>query len=179
MATIATLNDLVDALTETGLENNNLETVILNMKEFFELLSESEDLKNVLATDAFEDKERQGVISDICQNAGILDETKNFLILASEFDKFGALLNTKDSVIRKLELAAGKLKAEITSANSLTENELNRIKESLNRATGKEVDISISIDPSILGGLITKIGDKVFDNSIKTQLEKIQGILNP
>ncbi|MGI9535176.1 MAG: ATP synthase F1 subunit delta [Thermodesulfobacteriota bacterium] len=179
MATIATLRDLVDALTETGLENNNLEIVVSNLKAFFNLLSEREELKNVLATAAFEAEERQEVISDICQNAGIINETKNFLILASEFDKFGALLNTKDFVIRKLEQAAGKLKADITSANSLSQNELNRIKESLNRATGKEVEISISVDPSIIGGLITKIGDKVFDNSIKTQLEKIQGVLNP
>ena len=71
------------------------------------------------------------------------------------------------------------MKAEITSANTLSDSDLNRIKETLNRATGKQVEISLNIDPSILGGLITKIGDKVFDNSIKTKLEKIQGVLTP
>lgn len=179
MATIATLRDLVDALIETGLESNNLETVISELKAFFNLLSENEELKNVLATSAFETDDRKEVISDICLSAGVISETKNFLVLVSEFDKFGVLLNLRDVVIRKLEQAAGKLKAEITSVNPLSENELDRIKESLNRATGKEVEIIVSIDPSIIGGLITKIGDKVFDNSIKTQLEKIQGVLNP
>ena len=179
MATIATLRDLVDALIETGLESNNLETVISDLKAFFNLLSEDEELKNVLATSAFETEDRKDVVSDICRSAGVTSETKNFLVLVSEFDKFGVLLNSRDVVIRKLEQAAGRLKAEITSVDPLSENELNRIKESLNRATGKEVEISVSIDPSIIGGLITKIGDKVFDNSIKTHLEKIQGVLNP
>ena len=157
MATVATLRDLVDALIETGLDGNNLETIISDLKTFFEIISESEELKNVLATAAFEIEEKNEVISDLCQNSGLNNEIKNFLVLASEFDKFGLLLNTKDVVIGKLEQAAGRL----------------------NRATGKEVEISVSIDPMIIGGLITKIGDKVFDNSIKTQLEKIQGVLNP
>ena len=178
MATIATLRDLVDALIETGLDSNNLESVLSDLKAFFDLLSGSEELKNVLATTAFETEERKEVISDICQSSGVIDETKNFLILASEFDKFALLLNTKDEVIRKIEQAAGRLKADITSASSLSETELNRIKESLNKATGKDVEINVNIDPSIIGGLITKIGDKVFDNSIKTHLDKIQGVLN-
>ena len=179
MATVATLRDLVDALIETGLDRDNLEAIISDLKAFFDIVSESEELKNVLATAAFEIEEKNGVISDLCKNSGLNSEIKNFLVLASEFDKFGLLLNTKDVVIGKLEQAAGRLKAEITTAKSLSENELGRIKESLNRATGKEVEISVSIDPAIIGGLITKIGDKVFDNSIKTQLEKIQGVLNP
>ena len=179
MATIATLRDLVDAVVETGLERNNLGTIISDINSFFDLVSSRDELKNVLGTAAFEVEERTGIISDICQKAGITGETKNFLVLASELDKFSVLLNKKDDVIRKLEQAAGKLKAEITSANTLSDSDLNRIKETLNRATGKQVEISLNIDPSILGGLITKIGDKVFDNSIKTKLERIQGVLTP
>ena len=179
MATIATLRDLVDAVVETGLERNNLEAIISDLKSFFDFVLSRDELKSVLGTAAFDVEERTLIIADICQNTAIIGEAKNFLILASELDKFGILLNKKDDVIRKLEQAAGKLKAEITSANSLSENDMNRIKESLNRATGKQVEISVNIDPAILGGVITKIGDKVFDNSIKTKLEKIRGVLTP
>ena len=177
MATLVTLRDIVDALIETGLENSNLEIVISDLKAFFNLLSENDELKNVLVTPVFETEGKKEIISDICQSAGVVSETKNFLVLASEFNKFGVLINTKDAVIRKLERAAGKLKAKITSADSLSENELNKIKESLNRATGKDVEISVSIDTSIIGGLITEIEGKVFDSSIKAQLERIQGVL--
>jgi F-type H+-transporting ATPase subunit delta len=61
----------------------------------------------------------------------------------------------------------------------LSETELNRIIDSLYKATGRNVELTLNVDPSIIGGLITIIGDKVFDNSIKTQLEKIQGVLTP
>jgi len=179
MATIATLKNLVDALTETGLENNNLETIISNLKTFFEVVSTNSEVKNVLGTSAFEVDEKSQVISDICEKASFLNETKNFLVLATEMYKFSGLLNKQDEIIRRLEQSAGKLKAEIISAGSMSETDLNRIKDSIYKATGKDVDIAVNIDPSIIGGLITIIGDKVFDNSVKTRLEKIQGVLSP
>jgi len=179
MATIATLKDLVDALTETGLENNNLETIITDLKTFFNVVSTNLEIKNVLGTSAFEVDEKSHVISDISGKVNLLNETKNFLILAVELDKFSRLLSKQDEIIRRLEQSAGKLKAEIVSAGSMSETDLNRIKDSLYKATGRNVELTVNVDPSIIGGLITIIGDKVFDNSIKTQLEKIQGVLTP
>jgi len=179
MATIATLKDLVDALTETGLENNNLETIITDLKTFFNVVSTNLEIKNVLGTSAFEVDEKSHVISDISGKVNLLNETKNFLILAVELDKFARLLSKQDEIIRRLEQSAGKLKAEIISAGSMSETDLNRIKDSLYKATGRNVELTVNVDPSIIGGLITIIGDKVFDNSIKTQLEKIQGVLTP
>ena len=76
MATIATLKDLVDALTETGLENNNLETIITNLKSFFEIVSKNQEIKNVLGTSAFEVDEKSRIVSDISEKAGFLSETK-------------------------------------------------------------------------------------------------------
>ncbi len=179
MATIATLKDLVDALTETGLENNNLETIITDLKTFFNVVSTNLEIKNVLGTSAFEVDEKSHVISDISGKVNLLNETKNFLILAVELDKFSRLLSKQDEIIRRLEQSAGKLKAEIISAGSMSETDLNRIKDSLYKATGRNVELTVNVDPSIIGGLITIIGDKAFDNSIKTQLEKIQGVLTP
>jgi len=179
MATIATLKDLVDALTETGLENNNLETIITDLKTFFNVVSTNLEIKNVLGTSAFEVDEKSHVISDISGKVNLLNETKNFLILAVELDKFSRLLSKQDEIIRRLEQSAGKLKAEIISAGSMSETDLNLIKDSLYKATGRNVELTVNVDPSIIGGLITIIGDKVFDNSIKTQLEKIQGVLTP
>jgi len=179
MATIATLKDLVDALTETGLENNNLETIITDLKTFFNVVSTNLEIKNVLGTSAFEVDEKSHVISDISGKVNLSNETKNFLILAVELDKFSRLLSKQDEIIRRLEQSAGKLKAEIVSAGSMSETDLNRIKDSLYKATGRNVELTVNVDPSIIGGLITIIGDKVFDNSIKTQLEKIQGVLTP
>ena len=179
MATIATLKDLVDALTETGLENNNLEKIIADLKSFFNIVSTNLEIKNVLGTSAFEVDEKINVISDISGKADLLSETKNFLILAVELDKVSTLLIKQDEIIRRLEQSAGKLKAEIVSAGSLSETDLSRIKDSLFKATGRDVELTVNIDPSIIGGLITIIGDKVFDNSVKTQLEKIQGVLTP
>jgi len=177
MASIATLRDICDALTKAGLESGNLETITSDLKIFFSLLSKNEELRNILTTTAFEVDERKNIISDVSNKLGLIKETRNFLMLACELGKFGTMLNKKDSIMRKLDRAAGKLKAEIISARVLTENELSRIRESLSKTTGKDVEVNINIDASIIGGLITKIENKVCDSSIKTRLEKLQSAL--
>ena len=68
-------------------------------------------------------------------------------------EKFSGLLSKQDEIIRRLEQSAGKLKAEIISAESLSETDMGRIKDSLYKATGKEVELTVNIDPSIIGGL--------------------------
>ena len=72
MDTIATLKDLVDALTETGIENNNIEVITTDLKSFFKLLSENDELKNVLASEAFEAAERKEILSDVCNGFDVL-----------------------------------------------------------------------------------------------------------
>lgn len=177
MASIATLRDICDALTKTGLESGSLETITSDLSMFFSVLSRNEELRNILVTTAFEVEEKKSIISDLSGKLGAAKETKNFLMLACELDKFGAMLSQKELIIRKLAQAAGKLKAEITSARPLTENELGRIKELLSKRTGKNVEISTEVDAEIIGGLITKIENKVYDNSIKTRLEKLRSAL--
>ncbi len=177
MASIATLRDICDALTKAGLENGSLETVTSDLKTFFDLLSGNEELRNILITTAFEVDERKNIISDVSGKLGLVRETRNFLMLVCELGKLSTMLNRKDPIMRKLDRAAGKLKAEVTSARVLTEDELSRIKGALSRTTGKDVEVDINVDVSIIGGLITKIENRVYDNSIKTRLEKLQSVL--
>ena len=95
-----------------------------------------------------------------------------------ELDKFKFLLNSEQIFIQKLRKASGKLKAEIITAFPSSESDLNRIKAKLTEVMGQEVEVSSKVDPEIIGGIIAKVEDRVFDGSIKTQLEKIRGVLS-
>ena len=65
----------------------------------------------------------------------------------------------------------------LTSAMPLDDRQVEEIKEALAKSTGKKVVLTVEVDPSLIGGVVTKIGDKVFDGSVKTQLTRIEDIL--
>ena len=179
MASIATLRDLVDALIQSAKEENKLREVTENLEIFYEFYSTNEELKSVLSTTVFEFEEKKSIIHDLSQRFGFLDQTKNFISAVIELDKFKTFIGSQDQIINNLKKASGKIIAEVITASTISEYEITRIKESLKNATGREVEVESTVDPSILGGLITKVEDKVYDNSIKTQLNKIRGILTP
>ena len=179
MASVATLKDIVGALIQSAKEENKLSEITSDLESFFNLYSKNEDIKSSLGNSVFEIDERKNIVSDISSKAGFSNLTTNFLTLATELDKFKALINNKEQIINALKKASGILRAEITAASSISDHDLQRVKDALHRATGRQVEISVNIDPSLIGGIITRVEDKVFDNSVKTQLDKMKGVLMP
>jgi F-type H+-transporting ATPase subunit delta len=72
---------------------------------------------------------------------------------------------------------SGLLRGTLTSALPLQDAQVDEMRKSLEKNTGKRVLLQVEHDPSLIGGVVTKIGDKIFDGSIKTQLGRIQDIL--
>ena len=75
---------------------------------------------------------------------------------------------------RLADEAAGRVRAEVRSASPLRDDQQERLKQALARRTGKEIDLSVHVDPSLLGGAIATLGGLVIDGSLRTQLEQLQ-----
>ena len=179
MATIATLRDLVDALIVSAKQENQLQEVTSNLTSFFDLVDTNNQLKGSLLSSIFDVEERKNIVSDFSKASNFSNITEGFLSLVVEMGKINALFDSKHSIVSKLKEAAGKISAEITTAKELSEGDLSRIKGALSKATGKEIEVSVNIDPSIIGGILAKVEDKVYDNTIKTQLERMRDVLSP
>lgn len=178
MASIATLRDLTEALVESAKEGGALERVTSDMENFFRLLGENEEVRNILWSSTFDLSERKGIVADIGAKEGYDEMSVNFLTIVLELDKFKSLMKSGEIFIQKLRRASGKLKAEVIMATEPTEDDLSRIKSALTKVIGQEVEITPKVDPSIIGGIIAKVEDKLFDGSIKTQLERVRGVLS-
>lgn len=177
MATFATLRDLTDALIETAKKEDKLKEVTTDIISFFKIISTSDELKNILSSSAYKINERKQLVKDIADRYGFEEITKNFISLVLELRKFEVLLTSQEPIIRKLRKVSGTVMAEITSAEPLSDSDLKRIEETLIKLTGSEIEVVTNVDPGILGGIITKIEDRVYDGSLKTQLERIRGAL--
>jgi len=178
MASIATLRDISEALVQSAKEENKLDKITSDIEDFYSILSSSTELKNVLWSSTYDLKEREGVTTDIASKRGYDSLTSNFLSLVLELGKFKSLLNSEQTIVQKLRKASGKIKAEIVMASNPSEEDLSKVKAKLSEVMGQEVEVTYKVDPQIIGGIIAKVEDKVFDGSIKTQLERIRGILS-
>lgn len=70
--------------------------------------------------------------------------------------------------------ARGEITADVTSAHALTAAQENELKAALKGVTGKDVAVAVTVDPSILGGLIVKVGSRQIDTSLRTKLSTLK-----
>jgi F-type H+-transporting ATPase subunit delta len=178
MASVATLRDLTEALIQSAKDEGKLEKVTADLEAFFKINHDQEQVKNILASPVYDMVEKKAIADDIGERTGFDKLTINFIALVIELGKFKALLKSEEPFLSKLRKASGKVRAEVTTASNPSESDLNRIKGALKELTKKDVEVIIKIDPSIIGGIIAKVEDKVFDGSIKNQLERIRNILS-
>jgi F-type H+-transporting ATPase subunit delta len=178
MASVATLRDLIEALIESTKEKGKIEKVSSDLERFFQILSEREEIRNVLGSSVYSVDERKAIVGDIGVVEGFDELTINFICLVIELDKFKSMLKSQEPFMRKIRKASGKVRAEIIMAINPSESDLSRVKEALSKLIERDVEIIVKVDPTILGGVIAKVEDKMFDGSIKTQLERIRDILS-
>lgn len=101
----------------------------------------------------------------------------NFLRLLASRDRLPFLEPIASVFGDMVDERLGRVKAEVAIAIPLTAEEEARLREALARATGKEVELATRVDPSILGGLVARVGSTVFDGSLRTQLAALRSEL--
>lgn len=177
MASVATLRDLVGALIETCLEENKIGDVTKDLEKFYSLVDKHEQIKNIFSTSVYKINEKTGILKDLSEKLNLDPYTVNFISTVLEIDRFKPMIQSKELILRSLRKASGKEKAELIFAKEPSSGDIENIKKSIEKKIGNEVDIEVRVDPEIFGGVIVKVANKLFDNSIKSQLNNIKNIL--
>ena len=99
---------------------------------------------------------------------------RNFLLTLAQEGALDRLPEIVRSFERYSQAGAQKLSGEVISAVALDDAQQKRITEELRARYGDQLELRFSVDPSLIGGLIIRIGDQVLDNSLRTRLSAIQ-----
>jgi len=138
------------------------------------MISESDDLRRLISSPVFSTEEQVHAISAIADKAGITGLVANFLAVVAGNRRLFVL----PGIIKAFYLIAaesrGEVSAEVTSATELTQAQQNELKATLKGVAGKDVTINVTVDPSILGGLIVKLGSRQIDSSLRTKLSSLK-----
>jgi F-type H+-transporting ATPase subunit delta len=145
-----------------------------NLLIFQQLLDESEDLRRLVRSPVFSAEEQGRALAAILNRAGIDGLAANFLKLVAKNRRLFAVADMIKAYRTLAARARGEVQAEVVSAMPLNEAQVTALRETLKASERKNVQISARVDPSLLGGLIVKIGSRMFDSSLRTKLDSLK-----
>ncbi|WP_439271925.1 F0F1 ATP synthase subunit delta [Pseudochrobactrum sp. HB0163] len=162
------------SLFDLALESKSVAQVEKGLKSVETVIGESEDLRRLIQSPVFSTEDQLRAISAIADKAGITGLVGNFLKVVAGNRR---LLVLPDIIKAFYQIAAesrGEVTADVTSARELTQAQQNELKATLKGVAGKDVTINVTVDPSLLGGLIVKLGSRQIDTSLRTKLSSLK-----
>ena len=162
------------ALFELARDEKAIDAVKADLDRFDALLNESADLKRLIRSPVFTAEAQLKALDAVLQRAGISGIAANFLKVLTRNRRLFAV----SDVIRAFRSLVAKFKgeatADVTVAETLTDRNLDALKTALKSVTGKDVTLNVKVDPSIIGGLVVKLGSRMVDSSLRTKLNSIK-----
>jgi len=162
------------ALFELARDEKSIDAVKADLDEFATMLAESDDLKRLVRSPVFAADTQLKALSAVLDTASISGVSANFLKVLTNNRRLFAV----SEVIRAFNALVAKFKgeasADVTVAEPLSDKNLDALKTALKSVTGKDVALNVKVDPSIIGGLVLKLGSRMIDSSLRTKLNSIK-----
>lgn len=162
------------ALFEVGKEENCLDDFTETLQGFANLYATTPAVVDGLTNRIYPADVRIKVMQEIVKSAGVSTIMSNFLNLLAEKGRSNVLPEISASFKSMVDIENNICQGTVISATELSDDLQEKTKKTLEKITGKQVVLKSVTDPSIIGGIIAKVGDLVLDGSIKTQLEGLK-----
>lgn len=156
-------------------EGSNLEQVQRDLQQFVDVYAQHPGLRSTLANPAIPASKKQGIAKALIERAGpIAPMVAKLIVLLAERDRLVLLPDIARAYGNRLMDHLKVIRGEITTAFELAPDKVRALEQGLQQATGRKVVLDAKVDPSIIGGVVTRLGSTVYDGSITTQLQKIK-----
>ncbi|MBZ9848534.1 F0F1 ATP synthase subunit delta [Mesorhizobium sp. CA14] len=162
------------SLFELALQDNSIAQVEADLGSFEAMLNGSDDLARLINSPVFSSEDQAKAIAAIADNANITGLVGNFLRVVAKNRRLFAVPGMIKAFRQIAADHRGEASAEVTSAHALTDAQQAELKATLKSIAGKDVAIAMTVDPSLLGGLVVKMGSRQIDTSLKTKLNSLK-----
>jgi F-type H+-transporting ATPase subunit delta len=165
------------ALYELADEATALDATAADLAALRSMIAGNADLARFLRSPLVgREAQTKGMLA-VLDAAKVSDLVRRFVGVVGAHRRLFALAPMIEAFLATLARRRGEASAEVTSARPLSEGESQRLAEALKTAVGKKVTIAAKVDPGLIGGLVVRVGSRMVDNSVRTQLNKLQRAL--
>lgn len=162
------------ALFELADENKQLDEVAGDLRDIKAMLAESADLRRMVTSPVIAREDQGKAMAAMLEKAGASGLTRNFVALVTRNRRLFALAAMIESYLAELARHRGEVTAQVTAGSALTDEQVETLAATLRKMLGSKVTIDLNVDPAMIGGLIVKVGSRLFDSSLRTKLQKLE-----
>jgi F-type H+-transporting ATPase subunit delta len=161
-----------EALFESAKERGKLEEIREQLAQFADAVAEDRDLQTFLFSPYFSSTEKIAGIETAV--SGAAEEFVNFLELLAEKHRMPAIFRIRQTFEELYAEETKKLDVNVTSAIELDDKVVRQVGDEIAKQTGRDVELSSTVDADVLGGLVLRVGNVVLDASLRNKLEKMR-----
>lgn len=162
------------ALFELAEAGKTFDEVDQDLGRFGEMMDSSEELVRLVRSPVFSADEQGRAVGAVLDKAEIGGLTGNFIKLVARNRRLFAIRDMIKAYRALLAEHRGEVTAEVTSAEKLSDAQLDALKAKLKSSIGRDVKVDTQIDASLLGGLVVKVGSRMVDSSLRTKLQSLK-----
>lgn len=162
------------ALYELAEADKQLDIVAGDLGDIKAMINGSADLRRLIRSPLIDRDKQAEAIAAVLAKSGVSDLTRRFVGVVTANRRLFALPQVIDGFLALLAARRGEVTARVTSANKLEPRHVEALTETLRRVIGGKVTVDLKVDPNILGGLVVRVGSRMFDSSLRTKLQRMQ-----
>ena len=162
------------ALFDLARDEKSVDTVKADLARFSAMLADSADLARLVRSPVFSSDMQSKALSAVLEKAEITGIAAKFLKVLTANRRLFAVTDVIRAYGALVAKFKGEATADVTVAEALSDKNLDALKSALKSVTGKDVALNVKIDPSIIGGLVVKLGSRMVDSSLRTKLNSIK-----
>jgi F-type H+-transporting ATPase subunit delta len=162
------------ALADSALEQGAAEPARKQLEEFRAVYQESLELRNFLGSPAISREAKHGVIEKLVARLGASRIIRNFLFVMTDNQRVHLLPQIEETFKEVLRQRQGVAEAQVTSAVELSDGQKASLLQALERLSGKKIQANYSLEPGLLGGAVVRVGDTIYDGSVRNRLNQLR-----
>ena len=162
------------AVFSIGVDSGDYERLGQEIEAVAAAMDQDEVLRDILISPQHDLTVRRQMVTALAVKKGLNPTINNFLLLLVEKGRASLLPEISRNYQKLSDEKAGRMKATVITASKISESVLGELKSSLEKSTGKKVFLTPQLDPTLVGGTVIKVGDIIYDGSIRTQLQLLK-----
>ena len=165
------------AAFELAKEGGSLDAVERDVDALEAAMTDSSDFRDLVSSPVYTREEQGCAIIAVAERMALSEDVKNLLGLMASRRRLFLLPHLFRALRALVSEEKGQVTAEVAAAAPLTDGQKDRLGETLKSSVGKDIKMIVSVDESLIGGLVVKVGSKMIDTSVASRLAKLQNAM--